>query len=142
MPVRGLSPGQLFDSLAQATGADAGEARARFLELFANRDERPTEAQTSILQALTLMNGSYHRRRHQPGDRRRPRGDRQGPVPRHAGPDRDALPRDPDPPARGPTSCRSWSDYIDRRTTADDRAKALADVFWALLNGPEFHLNH
>ena len=30
---------------------------ARFLELFADRDEKPTEAQTSILQALTLMNG-------------------------------------------------------------------------------------
>ncbi|HWE36779.1 MAG TPA: DUF1549 domain-containing protein, partial [Isosphaeraceae bacterium] len=57
MPVRGLSPGQFIDSLAQATGGDAGEIRARFLELFADRDERPTEAQTSILQALTLMNG-------------------------------------------------------------------------------------
>ena len=32
--------------------------------------------------------------------------------------------------------------YVDRREGADDRAKALADVFWALLNGPEFHLNH
>ena len=36
---------------------DVGGARGRFLELFANRDEKPTEAQTSILQALTLMNG-------------------------------------------------------------------------------------
>src|SRR5205807_710948 len=59
MPVRGLSAGQLFDSLVQATGADAAEARARFLDLFANREERSTEAQTSILQALTMMNGAF-----------------------------------------------------------------------------------
>ena len=59
MAVRGLSPAQFLDSLAQATGADVSEARGRFLELFADRDERPTEAQTSILQALTLMNGSF-----------------------------------------------------------------------------------
>ncbi|HEY2154776.1 MAG TPA: DUF1549 domain-containing protein, partial [Isosphaeraceae bacterium] len=58
MPVRGLSPGQFIDSLAQATGSDANEIRGRFQELFADRDEKPTEAQTSILQALTLMNGS------------------------------------------------------------------------------------
>ena len=59
MPVRGLSPGQLFDSLTQATGAEPGDARARFLELFASRDERPVEAETTIIQALTMMNGSY-----------------------------------------------------------------------------------
>ena len=53
MPVRGLSPGQLFESLAQATGFARGPAAAcrprgrsrasQFLELFANRDEKPTE---------------------------------------------------------------------------------------------------
>jgi hypothetical protein len=32
--------------------------------------------------------------------------------------------------------------FVDERKTADARAKALADIFWALLNGPEFHLNH
>ena len=69
MPVRGLSPQQLFDSLAQATGlrreADQPFRRSStsarrgsdFLEMFANHDEKPTERQTSILQALTLMNG-------------------------------------------------------------------------------------
>src|SRR4029077_7289247 len=59
MPVRGLSPGQLFDSLTQATGAEAADARARFLELFASGEERPVQAETTILQALTMMNGSY-----------------------------------------------------------------------------------
>ena len=32
--------------------------------------------------------------------------------------------------------------FVERRKTADEQAKALADIFWAILNGPEFHLNH
>ena len=32
--------------------------------------------------------------------------------------------------------------YVDRRKDEADRARALADAFWALLNGPEFRLNH
>ena len=67
MPVRTLSPGQLFETLAQATGFreqggrgamyDEGASRQRFVELFTNRDEKPTEGETTILQALALMNG-------------------------------------------------------------------------------------
>src|ERR1043165_848261 len=74
MPLRGLTPEQLFDSLAQATGyfdtgvnrpAGRGDAnnspRAEFLNRFASQDRR-TQTQTSILQALTLMNRSEERR--------------------------------------------------------------------------------
>src|SRR5262249_41267423 len=52
MTIRTLSPGQLFESLAQATGFHEGSAgpygyenasKQRFVELFTNRDERPTE---------------------------------------------------------------------------------------------------
>ena len=66
MPVRTLSSGQLFETLAQATGfregpsglyAFDGIVEGRFVELFTNRDEKPTEGETSILQALALMNG-------------------------------------------------------------------------------------
>ncbi len=67
MPVRTLSPGQLYETLAQATGFGAGggrdvvynqgSSREQFLELFTNRDEKPTEGETTILQALALMNG-------------------------------------------------------------------------------------
>ena len=32
--------------------------RAQFVELFTNRDEKPTEGETTILQALALMNGA------------------------------------------------------------------------------------
>jgi hypothetical protein len=68
MPLRGLSAEQLFDSIAQATGyrepndrnprflGNPG-VRGRFLTQFANDSDKPTEMQTSILQALSLMNG-------------------------------------------------------------------------------------
>src|SRR5204862_612172 len=71
MPLRGLTAEQLFDSLIMATGyRDSGggddlitgilggnrSARSEFLTKFA-RSERAVDAQSSILQALSLMNG-------------------------------------------------------------------------------------
>jgi Protein of unknown function (DUF1549)/Protein of unknown function (DUF1553) len=141
MPVRGLSPGQFIDSLTQATGADLGETRARFLELFADRDEPPTESQTSILQALTLMNGTFLERATNPET-----GDVLGAIagaPYLDTPGRveilylAALTRRPRPEERDRVVR-----YIDRHPDEADRAKALADAFWALLNGPEFRINH
>jgi Protein of unknown function (DUF1549)/Protein of unknown function (DUF1553) len=141
MPVRGLSPGQFFDSLTQATGADPGDARARFLELFASRNERPVDAETTIIQALTMMNGSY--------------------IDGVTNPDTSqslgAIVKAPflDTPGRIETlylatlTRRPTADeranlvrYVERRKTDAEQAKALADIFWAILNGPEFHLNH
>jgi hypothetical protein len=150
MPVRTLSPGQLFDTIAQATryrdglgrNMDMGEsARGRFLELFANRDEKPTEGQTSILQALMMMNG---------------------PIVTNAtslenGDTLAAVAEAPflDTPARiealylAALTRRPRLDeqailtpYVDRGGPTGDRSKALADVFWALLNSPEFRFNH
>src|SRR5262249_36517000 len=69
MHLRGLTPEQLFDSLAAATGYQEGgggrqapfalgnTTRSEFLGKFTNSADRPTEVQTSILQALALMNG-------------------------------------------------------------------------------------
>src|SRR5690606_32132041 len=72
MKVRGLSPEQLFDSLAVATGhkdddntygprvglqTNFNSPRADFIRRFPAPDKR-TEQHTSILQALYLMNGS------------------------------------------------------------------------------------
>src|SRR5262249_8203806 len=67
-PLRGLSAEQLFDSIAQATGyREAGNgnprfggnqgARGRFITEFTNVSDKATEVQTSILQALAMMNG-------------------------------------------------------------------------------------
>ena len=141
MPVRGLSPGQLFDSLTQATGSESGDARARFLELFASRDERPVEAETTIIQALTMMNGSYI----------------DGATNPETSEVLGAIVKAPflDTPGRietlylatltrrpKPDELAHLVQFVERRKTDEDRAKALADIFWAILNGPEFHLNH
>ncbi len=141
MPVRGLSPGQLFDSLTQATGAEPGDARARFLELFASREDRPVEAETTIIQALTMMNGSYI----------------DGATNPETSQALGAVVKAPflDTPSRietlylatltrrpRPDELALLVRFVEQRKTAPDQAKALADIFWAVLNGPEFHLNH
>lgn len=141
MPVRGLSPGQLFDSLARATGVNGEAHRARVLELFANREERPTEAQSTILQALTLMNGSFVATATGPET-----GDMLGAIAEAPFLDSDGriealflttLTRRPRPDER-----EELVRYVDRGSTPEARAAALADVFWAILNGPEFRFNH
>jgi hypothetical protein len=141
MPVRGMTPDQFVDSLAQSTGCDLGEDRSRLLELFTERDVPPTESQTSILQALTLMNGTFM------GGATRPEsGDVIGAIAEAPYLDTagrvemvflSVLTRRPRPEER-----TLAVDYIDRRESEADRAHALSDVFWALLNGPEFRTNH
>jgi hypothetical protein len=141
MPVRGLSPEQFLNSLVQATGTDLGETRGRLLDLFANRDERSTEAQTSILQALTMMNGAYIAAATDPET-----GNVLGAVARAPFLDTPGrietlylatLTRRPKP-----EELEALVEYVDRQKDEGARAKVLGDVFWALLNGPEFHLNH
>jgi len=151
MPVRGLSPGQLFETLARATGYHSREdqpgfgiadgARARFLDLFARRDERPIEAQTSILQALALMNGVITANAtHLQG------GETLGAIaeaPYLDTPARieaiylAALTRRP-----RPDELAMLAPYVERGGSTGNPGEALADVFWALLNSPEFALNH
>jgi Protein of unknown function (DUF1549)/Protein of unknown function (DUF1553) len=153
MAVRGLSGEQLYASLAQAVGLVAEEApigrvapvantpRAAFLERFAGQEERPAEAQTSILQALALMNGGLV----------------SGATSLEEGATLSAIAEVPylDPPGRveelflatlsrrpTPEESARLVNYLERGGPARDRRKALSDVFWALLNSPEFHLNH
>src|SRR5262249_33174616 len=74
MSIKGLTAEQLYDSIVEATRYnDPGEpvnprgvvfaapagARAEFLSRFGNRSDKRTEFQTSILQALALMNGKF-----------------------------------------------------------------------------------
>ncbi len=152
MSVRALSAEQLFDSLVVATGMQGpasvdpriagralGTPRFEFLSRFPPQEKR-TEAQTSILQALYLMNGRFMS-------------------------DATTLERSPalkviaeadTTTARRIdelymiTLSRKPSDaererlvaYVDRGGPSGDPKKALADVFWALLNSSEFFLNH
>jgi hypothetical protein len=137
MPLRGLSPEQLFDSLAEATEYQDGAAvaRSQFLARFAAEGQK-TDHQTSILQALYLMNNEFI------ADRTSPQKNRTLAT----------LAGQPTSTARKveslylvvlsrkprPEESERFVKYVE----AGDPKKALADVFWVLLNSPEFILNH
>jgi hypothetical protein len=168
MPLRGLTAEQLFDSLAEAVGAPwteapradgrlialrgGGSARDEFLTKFANTD-RPTEMQTSILQALVLMNGGYVSEATS-----LTRSQRLAAVldmPSWTTEKRlealylAALSRRP----KEKEIAKSLK-FIEEATTPEDGKTlsaaekdkryrdALADVFWVLLNSSEFYLSH
>jgi hypothetical protein len=141
MPVRGLSPGQLFDSLTQATGAEPGEARARFLELFSRQEERPVEAETTIIQALTMMNGSYIDAATNPETSQALSAIVKAPFLNTPARIETLYLATLTRPPR-PDELAMLVRYVERGKSVDEQAKALADVFWAILNGPEFPLNH
>jgi hypothetical protein len=155
MPVKGLSAEQIFDSLALAVGyrengrrgrgfgfnAAFGSPRAEFLSKFANPVDRRTEYQTSILQALALMNGKFiadatslERSETLAAVADSPFMDvRQKLDTLYLA----ALAR----PMRSSEAGRLVG-YVSRGGPSRDPRKALADVFWVLLNSSEFILNH
>jgi hypothetical protein len=160
MPLRGLTAEQLFDSVAMATGyRDTRSsdnlfanllglnrsARADFLIRFAS-NERPIDSQVSILHALSLMNGKVT-------------------ADATTLEKSETLASVVDAPflTTGQrietlylaTLCRKPEQKeLDRavkfvqdavrkaKGKKDADSNALADVFWALLNSPEFILNH
>ena len=154
MAVKGLSPEQIFDSLAQATGyvpvavdrtptgpGAPDSVRREFVELFGDDSSRPTQQRTTILQALALMNGglvseatSLDRSRTLTAVAEFPAlgtGDRVEALYLAA------LGRRP-----GAKRLAALVAYVDAGGVTRDPAAALADVFWALLNSSEFLLNH
>jgi hypothetical protein len=153
MPVRGLSAEQLFDSLAEVTefedtgrgpagrlnGGGGLTPRQQFLARFSSQS-KPTETATSILQALYLMNSSFVA-------------------------DRTSLEHNKTLAtlavqktsharrveslflvvlARKPTDSERdrCVRYLERGSAGGDHHQALTDVFWALINSPEFFVNH
>jgi hypothetical protein len=154
MAVRGLSAEQLFDSVAQATGyQEAAPAnpnafpgtnnspRAEFLAKFANQGDRPAEAQTSILQALALMNGKLLA-----DATTLERSETLAAVadaPFLSTEERietlflATLSRKPKPKELSRLVRHVESGGVD-----DNPNQALADVFWVLLNSGEFMVNH
>jgi hypothetical protein len=155
MPVRSLSAEQLFDSFCQATfyieqnnpnrnpQLDAFNGvttpRGSFIQKFAEKGSR-TEKQTSILQALFLMNNKFVH------DRIDPKYNEKFAV--LCAPDYDptqavetlylmVLSR----PATE-REANQLIPYVQRGGPTGDRARALTDIYWALLNSSEFMLNH
>jgi hypothetical protein len=152
MPLRGLSPEQLFDSLTVATELPGTESedprtsffappspRARFLARFPAQDPK-TAYQTSILQALYLMNSDLVAL--------------QTSLPRNRA--LATLAEQRTSTARKleslylvvlsrkprPEESERLIKCIDAGGPAGEPKMALADVFWVLLNSPEFLLNH
>ncbi len=153
MAVKGLTPEQLFDSLAVATEykddgitsqqpffAQANQSpRATFLAKFAAQDRR-TEYQTSILQALYLMNNSFV------ADRTSLQRNRTLATiaEQRTSTARKietlylvTLSRKP-----RPEESTRLVKYVESGGPTGDSRKAITDVFWALLNSSEFVLNH
>jgi hypothetical protein len=154
MIVRGLSAEQLFDSLAEATeyqdstpsvtnrfvDPQSLSPRQKFLSRFAHQD-KPTEAPTSILQALYLMNSSFVAERTSLEQNKT-----LATIADAARTDTSrrvetlflvVLSRKPTA-----TEIKRFVAYVEQGGPTGDPRKALADLFWALLNSAEFRLNH
>lgn len=150
MSVKGMTGEQLFDSLAQATGfQDPTPAqqrqfsfgvRGQFLTKFAST-EKLTEKQTSILQALTMMNGSFMADATSTDRSQFLAGVIDAPFLNVKGKLEvlylASISRYP-----SPEELAKHTSYIDRGGNSGDRDKAIGDLFWALLNSSEFMLNH
>jgi hypothetical protein len=158
MTLKGLTGEQIFDSLVQAANYQfpappkpmgdvvnlpAGNPqRTEFLQRFgANQGEKRTEAQTSILQALALMNGSFV------AELTSLQG--KGTLATAANAkELDTAGRIETlflaTLSRKPTARESARlvAFVDKGGAGGDRKQALADVYWALLNSGEFILDH
>lgn len=150
MPVKGLSQDQLIQSLSLTIGVPGMAANQRrnffdptqssFSNKFVSQDKR-TEYQTSIPQALALMNNKLvadatHPQRSQflASVAHAPFLDTDGRIETLY---LAAIARKPDP-----DEMEKLRRYVEEGGTAKDPKAALGDVFWALLNSPEFFLNH
>jgi hypothetical protein len=160
MAIKGLTAEQLFDSVSQATGYQEarndfgpfiigpGTPRTEFVGKFSQQNEKITEVQTSILQALALMNGkligdatNLERSETLAAVADAPFLDGRGRI------EALYLASLSRPPT--PKELERLVNYVEVHTTGStdsEREKsarlALADVFWALLNSGEFFLNH
>ncbi len=155
MPLRRMTADQLFASIVQATGfreerrpaqrgvvlPDTTSAAAEFRNRFADQSVPRTEAETSILQALALMNGKLTSDATDLEKSETLVAVAEAPFletrQRVESLFLATLSRKP-----APEELAQMVEYVDRGGAASDPKKALADVFWALLNSAEFALNH
>jgi hypothetical protein len=149
--VRGLSPEQLFDSLCEVTdfkdltpnrgGFDPSfqnSPRAQFLNRFSQ--DKPGETETSILQALFMMNGKFMSEATSLSHNKKLEYIANSSI---------ELPRRIEQVylialSRKPTAEESARlvKYVQGGGKGGDPKKAFEDILWALLNSAEFMLNH
>jgi hypothetical protein len=152
MAVKGLSAEQLFDSIAQATGYHEpfgsrnpqgmmnNTPREDFVRMFENARDSIIEQQTTILQALSMMNGQFVS--DATGFEKSATLAAVAEFPLMTTAERiealylAALSRPP-----RPDEIERLLKYVDSGGAAGDPKKALSDVFWALLNTSEFLFN-
>jgi hypothetical protein len=143
MTVKALSGEQFFDSMALATGyreeQDKGAARRQFLTRFALAGARG-EPETSVQQALTLLNGRFVAWATDP----------------EACPTLIGATQTPGMSTTERVEALYLATLSRKPSTADlerlarrfekagpgQETQQLADVFWMLLNSAEFRLNH
>jgi hypothetical protein len=153
MPVKGLTEEQVFDTIAESVGffeayrADEpfvlqqNTPRAEFLELFRNDSDSRSEQQTTILQALAMMNGEFLATHTDLEQSQTLAAIVNAPFMSDA--DRvetlflSTLSRKPTADER-----TKFVQYVESGGATNDSKAALTDVFWALLNSSEFLLNH
>jgi hypothetical protein len=150
MPLRRMSGDQLYASFVEATGFQSLAAsdstvadsspRDEFQSRFNDSSIPRTEAPTTILQALSVMNGKYVAQATDPKQSRVFAAIADAPYLNTAGRIEllflTALSRRPDDAEQ-----KTITAYLASRKSDNERA-ALADIFWALLNSAEFVLNH
>lgn len=154
MAVKGLTAEQLFNSLSQATGyyeppqnrnpfaIGNNTPRSEFLEAFSDTSNSPLERQTTILQALAMMNGRFVADATGLENSSTLAAIAEFPEFQSSADRIEALyyavlSR---PPSEAET--KKLVKYIDGGGTKKDPKLALSDVFWALLNSSEFMFNH
>ncbi|MFN8709456.1 MAG: DUF1553 domain-containing protein [Planctomyces sp.] len=151
--LRGLTPEQLFDSLAEAVGyyqpyrtenpflQEDNSPRSRFLELYRDDTESPLQHQTTILQALAMMNGEFVDNATSLESSRTLRAVVEFPLMSDA--ERidtlflSTLSRLPSEEER-----KELELLMVKISDRKEIGNSLGDVFWVLLNTSEFLLNH
>jgi len=157
-PLRGLTGEQLYDSLSVATGQSnafgddpfaafngGNNSRGEFLTKFGQNHGKSTEYETSIIQALTLMNGTFVDAATNPSRSQLLSAVLESPFFNEKGRIETIYLATM---SRMPTELEleKAQSFIGRAAASDDpkkaRNEALADVFWALINSAEFVFNH
>jgi hypothetical protein len=120
---------------------DADTPRARFLELFRDENESPLLRETTILQALAMMNGDFVESATTLEKSQTLRAIVDFPL---MSDDEKLESLFIAALSRHPTQAEkeTFGKYVTDGGPSSSSQEAMADIFWVLLNSSEFLLNH